>query len=129
MLSVFLACDDPYATGRLMTGVLGWTPVFATPADDDDKLVIVSLAGARVMLSTAEERWLPAAARDYRGAGVTVFVALPPEADIDAIHARHAAGGVITTPLADRPFGQRAFDAVIAGYRFMISQEPGPPAS
>ncbi len=124
MLSVFLACDDPYATGRLMTGELGWTLDFATPEDADDKLVAVSLEGARVMLSTAEEKWLPAASRPHRGAGVGVFVALPEAADIGAIHDRHAAGGVVTAPLSDRGYGQRAFNAEIAGYKFQISQEP-----
>jgi hypothetical protein len=37
---------------------------------------------------------------------------------------RHAAGGVVTQPLSKRPWGELAFDAVIAGCRFLISQEP-----
>ena len=32
--------------------------------------------------------------------GVTVYVNLPESADIEAIHARHTAGGVVTTALA-----------------------------
>jgi hypothetical protein len=51
VLSVFLACNDPYEVADLMTGV-------------------------------------------------TVYVNLPESADIEAIHARHTAGGVVTTALA-----------------------------
>jgi uncharacterized glyoxalase superfamily protein PhnB len=124
VLSVFLACDDPYQTARLMTDQLGWRLEFATPADSDDRLACVSLGGAQVMLGTAEERWLPAASRQHRGAGVTVYVRLPQTNDIAAVHERHAAGGVVTQALSQRPFGELAFDAVIAGYRFLITQEP-----
>ncbi len=106
-----------------MTEQLGWRLEFATPSDSDDKLASVSLGGAQVMLGTADERFLPAASRDHRGAGVTVYVRLPETNDITAIHARHAAGGVVTAGLSQRPWGELAFDAVIAGYRFLIAQE------
>ena len=46
---------------------------------------------------------------------------LPPGCDIAAIYARHAAGGVTTTELATRPWGEQAFDALIHGYRFLIA--------
>jgi hypothetical protein len=123
VLSVFLACDDPYLTARQMTEQLGWLLEFATPPDSDDKTAVVSLGGAQVRLGTAEEQWLAADGRDHRGAGVTVYVRLPQTEDIAAVHERHAAGGVVTSPLDQRPWGELAFDAVIAGYRFLISQE------
>jgi uncharacterized glyoxalase superfamily protein PhnB len=123
VLSVFLACDDPYQTARQMTEQLGWRLEFATPSDSDDKTAVVSLRGAQVRLGTAEEQWLAADARDYRGAGVTVYIRLPQTEDIAAVHEQHAAGGVVTGPLSQRPWGEVAFDAVIAGYRFLISQE------
>jgi uncharacterized glyoxalase superfamily protein PhnB len=125
VLSVFLACDDPYQTAALLTDRLGWRLEFATPRQSDDQLACVSLGGSEVMLGTAEEQYLPAAARSHRGAGVTVYIRLPADADIAAVHARHAAAGVVTRPLAQRPWGEAAFDAVIAGYRFLISQEAG----
>jgi len=124
VLSIFLACDDPYQTARLMTDELGWLLEFATPADSDDRLACVSLGGAQVMLGTAEDSWLPAASREHRGAAVTVYVRLPQTNDITAVHERHAAGGVVTQPLSQRQWGELAFDVVIAGYRFLISQEP-----
>jgi uncharacterized glyoxalase superfamily protein PhnB len=123
VLSVFLACDDSYQIATLMTEDLGWRLEFATPADSDDKVACVSLGGAEVMLSTADERFLPAAGRDHRGAGVTVYVRLPQTDDIAAVHARHAAAGVVTAALAQRPWGELAFDATIAGYRFLVAQE------
>jgi len=108
-----------------MTDQLGWRLEFATPADSDDKVACVSLSDdAQVMLSTADEQYLPGASRQHRGAGVTVYIRLPQTNDIAAVHARHAAGGVVTEPLSKRPWGEVAFDAVIAGYRFLISQEP-----
>jgi uncharacterized glyoxalase superfamily protein PhnB len=124
VLSVFLACDDPYQVAQLMTDQLGWRLEFATPADSDDRLACVSLGGDEVMLGTSEERWLPAASREHRGAGVSVYLRLPQSEDIAKVHERHAAGGVVTEPLSKRPWGELAFDAVIAGYRFLISQEP-----
>ena len=125
MLSLFLACDDPYETARVMTDQLGWRLEFATPADSDDKVACVSLGNdAQIMLGTADEQYLPAASRLHRGAGVTVYVRLPQATDIAAVHERHAAGGVVTQSLSQRPWGEVAFDAVIAGYRFLITQEP-----
>jgi uncharacterized glyoxalase superfamily protein PhnB len=123
VLSVFLACDNPYEIARLMTEHLGWHLEFATPADSEDRLTCVSLAGAQVRLGTADERFLPTASRDHRGAGVTVYIRLPETDDIAAVHERHVAGGVVTAPLSQRPWGELAFDAVIAGYRFLIAQE------
>jgi len=108
-----------------MTDQLGWRLEFATPADSDDKVACISLSDdAQVMLSTADEQYLPAASRLHRGAGVTVYIRLPPTTDIVALHERHAAGGVVTQSLSQRPWGEVAFDAVIAGYRFLITQEP-----
>lgn len=124
VLTVFLACDDPYQTAQLMTDQLGWRLDFATPAKSDDKVACVGLGDAEVMLSTADEQYLPAATRQHRGAGITVYIRLPASEDIVAIHARHAAGGVVTEALSLRPRGEFAFDAVIAGYRFLVGQEP-----
>jgi hypothetical protein len=67
MLSVFLSCDDPYQTSEVLVSMAGWRLVFATPPDSDDKLACVALGDAEVMLSTADERYLPAEARLNRG--------------------------------------------------------------
>ncbi len=67
-----------------MTDALGWRLVFATPPDSDGKLACVALGDAEIMLSTADERFLPAAARSCRGAGVTIYVRLPSDIAIGA---------------------------------------------
>jgi catechol 2,3-dioxygenase-like lactoylglutathione lyase family enzyme len=121
VLSVFLACDDLYAAARFFTGELGWRLEFQTPADSGDPLACVSLGGAQVMLGPVEERWLPTGSRAHRGAGVTVYVTLGADEDIEGVWRRHDAAGVATSELSDRPWGERAFDAVIEGYRFLIS--------
>lgn len=90
MLSVFLACDDPYESARFFVEELGWRLAFATPPEGDDRMACVALGDAEVMLGTAEEQYLAAGSREHRGAGVTVYM---------------------------------AFDAVIAGYRFLIAEE------
>jgi len=121
MLSVFLACDDLYAAARFFTGGLGWRLEFQTPPDSGDPLACVSLGGAQVMLGTAEERWLPAASRLHRGAGVTVYVTLSADEDIEGVWRRHDAAGVTTSELTERPWGVLAFDAELEGYRFLIA--------
>lgn len=107
-----------------MTERLGWRLVFATPRDSTDSLACVALGDAEVMLGTAAEEFLPAASRQHRGAGVTVYVQLPVTEDIAAVHSRHAAAGVVTEPLALRPWGEQAFNAVICEYRYLVSQRP-----
>jgi catechol 2,3-dioxygenase-like lactoylglutathione lyase family enzyme len=72
VLSVLIACDDPYETAELFTGPLGWRLVFATPRDGADKLACVALGDDQLMLGTAEERFLPRQSRLHRGAGVTI---------------------------------------------------------
>ena len=123
MLSVFLACDDPYESADFYVERLGWRLAFATPKESDDRMALVTLGDAQLHLGTADERFLPAGSREHRGAGVTVYIRLPASEDISAVHARHAAAGVVTTPLAARPWGELAVDAVIEGYRFLIGQE------
>lgn len=123
MLSAFLACDDLYETARFFAERLGWRQVFATEPDSGDPLACVSLGDAQILLGPATERWLAAEAREHRGAGVTLYISLSGGEDIAAIWRRHAAAGVTTGELSARPWGEQAFDAVIAGYRFLISQE------
>jgi catechol 2,3-dioxygenase-like lactoylglutathione lyase family enzyme len=112
-----------YESADFYVGRLGWRLVFATPKESGDRMALVALGDAHVHLGTADERWLPARSRAHRGAGVTVYIRLPASADISAVPARHAAAGVLATPLAARPWGELAFDAVIEGYRFLIGQE------
>jgi catechol 2,3-dioxygenase-like lactoylglutathione lyase family enzyme len=122
MLSVILACDDPYRTADLFVAQLGWRLVFATPDDSDDRLACVELGDAQVMLGTAGEEFLPGPARAYRGAGVEVYVRLPESVEIEDIHQRHVAANVVTRPLAKREWGETAFHFEVDGFRFLVAQ-------
>ena len=123
MLSVILACDDPYRAATFFVERLGWELVFATPADSDDRLACVELGGAQVMLGVASEEFLAPAAREYRGAGVEVYVRLPGSVRIGDVYDRHAESGAVTGPLEKRPWGETAFQFEAEGYRFMVAQE------
>ena len=122
MLSVILACDDPYHAADLFVERLGWRLVFATPADSDDRLACVELGDAQVMLGVATEEFLAPAARPYRGAGVEVYVRLPGSVRIEDVHGRHAESGAVTGPLEKRPWGETAFQFEAEDYRFVVAQ-------
>jgi catechol 2,3-dioxygenase-like lactoylglutathione lyase family enzyme len=125
VLSVVLACDDLYQTADMFVGSLGWRLVFATPRDSGDPLACVALGDAEVMLGPAAAEFLPVPSRAHRGAGVVMYVNLPADADIADIHARHRSAGVVTEALTGRPWGVNAFNAEVAGYRFLIAQADG----
>jgi len=122
MISVILATEDPYKAAREFLS-LGWKLVSETPADSDDKLSIVSLGDAKVMLGVDEPRFLPEAAREHRGAGVEMYIRLRARVNLDSIYSRHLKGGVVTKQLESVPFGGRAFHARIYGYNFLIAGE------
>lgn len=129
MLSVILACDDPYRTADLFVNQLGWRLAFATPADSSDRLACVELGGEQVMLGTAEEQFLPSAARPYRGAGVEVYIRLPESIPIEEVYQRHAVADVVTRQLAAREWGEVAFQFEADGYRFLVAQAQEQPQS
>lgn len=115
MLTPILATPDPYRAAEEFTRN-GWTLLFATPEDSGDPLACVGLRDAQVLLGVDTEAFLPAAARDHRGAGVQLYVEVPAP-DLDHIHAAHQAAG----PVQERPWGVRAFTVTLAGYSFMVA--------
>jgi hypothetical protein len=48
-----------------------------------------------------------------------------PAAEIDAIFAAHRGQAESATDLAAQPWGERAFHAVLGGYRFLVAAENG----
>jgi hypothetical protein len=83
-------------------------------------MAVVELHGGQVMLGVDSEQFLPAEARDLRGAGVQLYVEVPADA-IDDVHAAHQNPG----PIAQRPWGVRSFVVELAGYNFMIATAQG----
>ena len=119
MLTPILATDDPYEAAAVFVNA-GWSLVFRTPADSGDPLACVALAGARLMLGTSLPEFLPAESRAHKGAGVEFHVTVP-DADIDAVYEAHRRHAGSVTELTEQPWGERAFHAVLLGYRFLIA--------
>lgn len=115
-LTPILATDDPLAAAEEFQAA-GWQLEFKVGGRDP--IACVSLdGGARVMLGSSGSRFLPVEARAHRGAGV-VFNILVGDGAIERIHAAHSACGC-AGELTDRLHGQRAFNATLCGYRFLI---------
>lgn len=121
MLTPILATDDPYVAATAFTDA-GWSLIFQTPADSGDPLTCVGLAGAQVMLGTSLPQFLAGGSREHKGAGVEFHVTVP-ASEIDDIFAAHKAHAESTTDLVVQPWGERAFHAVLLGYRFLIAAE------
>ena len=121
MLTPILATDDPYQAAADFVKA-GWSLIFQTPRDSGDPLACVGLAGAQLMLGTSLPQFLPAQSRAPKGAGVEFHLTVPSE-DIEAVHEAHRRHAESVTDLASQPWGERAFHAVLLGYRFLIAAE------
>ena len=119
MLTPILATSDPYTAADEFVAN-GWTLAYATPKDSGDPMAVVELHGGQVMLGVDSEQFLPAAARDHRGAGVQLYVEVPADV-IEKIHAAHQEPG----PIEQRPWGVRSFVVRLAAYNFMIATAQG----
>lgn len=119
MLTPILATDDPYEAAAVSV-TAGWSLVFQTPPDSGDPLACVALAGAQLMLGTSLPEFLPAESRAHKGAGVEFHVTVP-GTDIGAVYEAHRRHAESVTELADQPWGEQAFHAVLCGYRFLIA--------
>jgi len=115
VLTPILATADPYAAADEFVAN-GWGLAFATPKESGDPLACVELHGAQVLLGVDSEQFLPAAARDHRGAGVQFYVEIPADA-LDAVHVAHRYPG----PVMERGWGARSFAVQVSGYNFMIA--------
>jgi hypothetical protein len=119
VLTPILATDDPYEAAAVFV-TAGWSLVFQTPPDSGDPLACVALAGAQLMLGTSLPEFLPAESRAHKGAGVEFHVTVP-GTDIGAVYEAHRRHAESVTELADQPWGEQAFHAVLYGYRFLIA--------
>lgn len=119
VLTPILATSDPYAAADEFVAN-GWTLAYSTPKDSGDPMAVVELHGGQVMLGVDSEQFLPADARDHRGAGVQFYVEVPADT-IDDVQAAHQHPGLIE----QRPWGVRSFTVKLADYNFMIATEQG----
>jgi hypothetical protein len=121
VLTPILATDDPYRAAADFQAA-GWSLIFSTPPTSGDPLACVGLAGAQVMLGTSLPQFLPEESRSHLGAGVEFHVTVP-AAEIDAVFEAHKNSAGAVTELIVQPWGERAFHAELAGYRFLIAAE------
>lgn len=116
MLSVILATNNPYVAKDEFLKA-GWELVSETPPGSEDKLAIVSIGDSSVMLGVDDPKFLPKEARDFRGAGIDIYVELGKKDKIERVFENHSKAGVATGPLEPKPWGVNAFHARICGYR------------
>src|SRR5262245_46906156 len=104
MVSPILAVSDVDASIAFYTQKLGFQHNWSMPPGADVKptSASVKLGDAEILLGTIEGYVEP---QDVpkRGTGIQLYIALPADADIDALYQRAQANGVnITRPIEDR---------------------------
>ncbi len=114
MLRPILACEDPYEVGRAFQSA-GWSIDFSQPPESGDPLVGVSLWDNALLLGVTEG-YVPEEGLPFLGCGVVLYLTVP---DLAAVHASHRA--FRPTEIEAQPWGDRAFEVTIAGYRLMIA--------
>lgn len=118
MIRPILAFDDPYAAVEIFRSA-GWCVDFSQPPESGDPLVGVSLEENSLLLGVTEG-YVPPEQRLYTGCGVQFYCTVP-ERRLEGIHAEHTP--LHPGPILSQPWGDRAFEVIIAGYRFMIAAQ------
>ena len=116
MLRPILACEDPYEAGRTFQAA-GWSIDFSQPPESGDPLVGVSLWDNSLLLGVTEG-YVPEGGLPFLGCGVVLYLTVPDHA-LEAVHANHRA--FRPTEIEIQPWGDRAFEVTVAGYRLMIA--------
>ena len=116
MIKPILACQDPYETGRAFQSA-GWTLDFSQPPESGDPLVGVSLHGNALLLGVTEG-YVPKEELTYLGCGVVLYLTVP-DAALEGVHESHQA--FHPTEIETQPWGDRAFEVTVAGWRLMIA--------
>ena len=116
MLRPILACEDPYEAGQDFQSA-GWTIDFSQPPESGDPLVGVSLWDNSLLLGVTEG-YVPEGGLPFLGCGVVLYLTVPDHA-LEAVHASHRV--FRPTEIKTQPWGDRAFEVTIAGYRLMIA--------
>jgi hypothetical protein len=121
VLTPILATDDPYQAAADFVKA-GWSLIFQTPRDSGDPARLRRPgrcpADARHLIAAVPARPKPRA----QGRRVEFHLTVPSE-DIEAVHDAHLRHAESVTDLAQQPWGERAFHAVLLGYRFLIAAE------
>jgi hypothetical protein len=126
MLAPILSTEDPYAAATTFCQA-GWKLESDTSRDRADARAEVSLAGSRVVLV---RRPTPASAEPESaarlGAGIELKVTVPPQ-ELSGLFLLHRSAGLAVSDIVRQPTGERAFQAEIAGFGFVVvAGDPDP---
>lgn len=120
MIRPILACIDPYKAAEEFAAV-GWNIDFSQSPESGDPLVGVSLCGNSVLLGVTDgyvsENQIP-----YIGCGVEIYITVPDE-QIQELYENHLV--LKPSKLTVQPWGDKAFEVRISGYKFMIASVKG----
>ncbi len=119
-LSVILATHNPFESKEEFLKA-GWEFLFETPEDSDDRLAIVRLGDAQVMLGIDSKEFLPDGAGDFKGAGIDIYVEFRENGIIGTVYKNHVMAGAAIEKLEPKPWGVKAFHARICGYKFLLA--------
>ena len=116
MIRPILACIDPYKVAEEFSAA-GWNIDFSQSQESGDPLVGVSLCGNSVLLGVTDgyvsDNQLP-----HIGCGVEIYMTVPAE-QLQRIYENHRV--LKPTEPAVQPWGDKAFEVKIGGYKFMIA--------
>jgi uncharacterized glyoxalase superfamily protein PhnB len=125
MLSPILATSDVDASIAFYTQKLGFEHAWSMPptAAGRTEFACVRLADTEVLLGVTEG-FVEPEDMAKRGTGIELYIGLPTDFDLDGLYERaKTAGVIITRPLEDRDWGERAFHFKDPdGYRFMLAK-------
>lgn len=116
MIRPILACQDPYEAGRAFQ-TAGWTLDFSQPPESGDPLAGVSLYGNTLLLGITEG-YVSKEELPFLGCGVALYLTVP-DGELEAVHASHQM--FQPTKIETQPWGDRAFEVTVAGWRMMIA--------
>jgi uncharacterized glyoxalase superfamily protein PhnB len=130
MLSVILSCESIDDSIDYYTKKLGFTLNWRL-ADEDDRATFagIRIADCEILLGTID--FVPEGKRETLGAGIQVYLNLPPALDLEKLFQEaQSSGADIVRPLETRDWGEKAFVVNDPdGYNLMFAQPPASSAS
>ena len=115
MIRPILACIDPYKAAEEFAAA-GWNIDFSQSPESEDPLVGVSLCGNCVLLGVTDG-YVSDDQIQHIGCGVEIYMTVP-AGQIQRIYKNHLA--LKPTKLTLQPWGDKAFEVRISGYKFIL---------
>ena len=126
MLAPILSTEDPYAAATTFCQA-GWKLESDTSRERADARAEVSLAGSRVVL-VRQVAWTSAESESAARPGnrIELQITVPPQ-ELSGLFLLHRSAGLAVSDIVRQPTGERAFQAEIAGFEFVVvAGDPDP---